>query len=143
MTDSERRCETKEEVEEVDGDQSYQISQAQSDPSIAQTTTSVLHSLSEVCTITERLRTGTGSKIWLETHIWHAKRMHMIEQWGHRIVVLSLPSVFRLLTLLDSHRLIDQQRNHSDRHTELRFMDRWYTMRVITSTSSSRGTRRV
>ena len=143
MIDSERRCETEEEVEEVDGDQSYQISQAESDPSIAQTTTSVLQSLSEVCSITERVETGTGSKIWLETHIWHAKRMHMIEQWGHRIVFPSLPPFPRLLTVLDSHRLIDQQRNHSDHHTELRFMDRWYTMRVSISTSSSRGTRRV
>jgi hypothetical protein len=26
---------------------------------------------------------------WLETHIWHAKRMHMQCQWGHRIAVRS------------------------------------------------------
>ncbi|KAK2578950.1 hypothetical protein KPH14_011154 [Odynerus spinipes] len=24
-------------------------------------------------------------KIWLETHIWHAKRFHMVEKWGYRI----------------------------------------------------------
>lgn len=24
-------------------------------------------------------------KIWLETHIWHAKRFHMTEKWGHKI----------------------------------------------------------
>ena len=24
-------------------------------------------------------------KKWLETHIWHAKRMHMETQWGYRI----------------------------------------------------------
>jgi len=24
-------------------------------------------------------------KIWLETHIWHAKRFHMIDKWGYRI----------------------------------------------------------
>lgn len=27
-----------------------------------------------------------GSKLWLETHVWHAKRMHMMEIWGHRLV---------------------------------------------------------
>lgn len=30
------------------------------------------------------------SKIWLETHIWHAKRMHMTEIWGHRLVSLKI-----------------------------------------------------
>jgi len=25
------------------------------------------------------------NKIWLETHIWHAKRFHMIDKWGCRI----------------------------------------------------------
>ncbi|XP_076281609.1 POP1 ribonuclease P/MRP subunit [Lasioglossum baleicum] len=25
------------------------------------------------------------NKIWLETHIWHAKRFHMVEKWGYRI----------------------------------------------------------
>ena len=25
------------------------------------------------------------SKVWLETHIWHAKRFHMVEKWGYRI----------------------------------------------------------
>lgn len=24
-------------------------------------------------------------KVWLETHIWHAKRFHMVEKWGYRI----------------------------------------------------------
>ena len=23
--------------------------------------------------------------VWLETHIWHAKRFHMGEQWGYKI----------------------------------------------------------
>ena len=23
--------------------------------------------------------------VWLETHIWHAKRFHMIERWGYKI----------------------------------------------------------
>ncbi|GAA5993403.1 hypothetical protein JCM11641_001169, partial [Rhodosporidiobolus odoratus] len=26
-------------------------------------------------------------KIWLETHVWHAKRMHMTEIWGHRLAL--------------------------------------------------------
>ncbi|XP_025074937.1 ribonucleases P/MRP protein subunit POP1 [Pogonomyrmex barbatus] len=25
------------------------------------------------------------NKIWLETHIWHAKRFHMINKWGYKI----------------------------------------------------------
>ncbi|XP_076634483.1 POP1 ribonuclease P/MRP subunit isoform X1 [Colletes latitarsis] len=25
------------------------------------------------------------NKVWLETHIWHAKRFHMVEKWGYRI----------------------------------------------------------
>ena len=25
-------------------------------------------------------------KIWLETHIWHAKRMHMQNMWDYRLV---------------------------------------------------------
>lgn len=25
------------------------------------------------------------NKIWLETHVWHAKRFHMIDKWGYRI----------------------------------------------------------
>lgn len=27
-----------------------------------------------------------GPVQWLETHIWHAKRMHMTELWGYRLV---------------------------------------------------------
>ncbi|CAE6414546.1 unnamed protein product [Rhizoctonia solani] len=25
------------------------------------------------------------NKTWLETHLWHAKRMHMLDIWGHRL----------------------------------------------------------
>ncbi|KAL0132065.1 hypothetical protein PUN28_000084 [Cardiocondyla obscurior] len=25
------------------------------------------------------------NKIWLETHIWHAKRFHMVDKWGYKI----------------------------------------------------------
>jgi len=28
----------------------------------------------------------SGDKTWLETHIWHAKRMHMNNIWGYRLV---------------------------------------------------------
>lgn len=27
-----------------------------------------------------------GDKTWLETHLWHAKRMHMENLWGYRLV---------------------------------------------------------
>lgn len=27
-------------------------------------------------------------KVWLETHIWHAKRMHMENLWGYRLVCI-------------------------------------------------------
>ncbi|CAH0398801.1 unnamed protein product [Chilo suppressalis] len=32
---------------------------------------------------------------WLETHIWHAKRFHMIEKWGHRIAYAPCDKAFR------------------------------------------------
>lgn len=32
----------------------------------------------------------TGDKKWLETHIWHAKRMKMENMWGFRLVGLGL-----------------------------------------------------
>ncbi|XP_014489306.1 PREDICTED: ribonucleases P/MRP protein subunit POP1 [Dinoponera quadriceps] len=34
-------------------------------------------------------------KIWLETHIWHAKRFHMIDKWGHRIANYPNDKCFR------------------------------------------------
>ncbi|KAL4712027.1 hypothetical protein ACJJTC_003694 [Scirpophaga incertulas] len=33
--------------------------------------------------------------VWLETHIWHAKRFHMIERWGHRIAYAPCDKAFR------------------------------------------------
>lgn len=30
-----------------------------------------------------------GAKRWLETHIWHAKRMKMVEMWGYKLVRMS------------------------------------------------------
>lgn len=33
--------------------------------------------------------------IWLETHIWHAKRFHMIERWGYKLANISCDKTFR------------------------------------------------
>lgn len=33
--------------------------------------------------------------IWLETHIWHAKRFHMIDRWGHRLPYASCDKTYR------------------------------------------------
>ncbi|OWR43157.1 hypothetical protein KGM_213530 [Danaus plexippus plexippus] len=35
------------------------------------------------------------NKIWLETHIWHAKRFHMVERWGHRLPHRPCDKAFR------------------------------------------------
>lgn len=32
------------------------------------------------------LRSSSVTKTWLETHIWHAKRMKMVDIWGYRLV---------------------------------------------------------
>ncbi|GAA6015972.1 hypothetical protein JCM10207_006824 [Rhodosporidiobolus poonsookiae] len=34
-------------------------------------------------------------KIWLESHVWHAKRMHMTEIWGHRLAQTPTAKSFR------------------------------------------------
>ncbi|CDO71682.1 hypothetical protein BN946_scf184915.g26 [Trametes cinnabarina] len=34
-------------------------------------------------------------KTWLETHIWHAKRMHMDNMWGYRLAVTPTEKSFR------------------------------------------------
>ncbi|XP_017064761.1 ribonucleases P/MRP protein subunit POP1 [Drosophila eugracilis] len=33
--------------------------------------------------------------VWLETHIWHAKRFHMIDRWGHRLAYASCDKTYR------------------------------------------------
>ncbi|XP_072947317.1 ribonucleases P/MRP protein subunit POP1 [Epargyreus clarus] len=33
--------------------------------------------------------------IWLETHIWHAKRFHMVDRWGHRLAYSPCDKAFR------------------------------------------------
>lgn len=35
------------------------------------------------------------NNIWLETHIWHAKRFHMISRWGHKIAFSPCDKAFR------------------------------------------------
>lgn len=40
--------------------------------------------LSENCLLPNEL-TGQGTKTWLPTHIWHAKRFHMTNLWGYRL----------------------------------------------------------
>lgn len=32
---------------------------------------------------------------WLETHIWHAKRFHMVEKWGYKLAQSSCDKTFR------------------------------------------------
>lgn len=81
-----------------------------------------------------------GSKLWLETHVWHAKRMHMIDLWGHRLVSTSLGYAtdtrkHHLIPTHSTRRLTAQQPRHSVRHTARRCMVRSCTMRVTTSTS--------
>jgi len=39
-----------------------------------------------------------GEKLWLETHIWHAKRMKMETLWGYRLVGLTLSHASRNFT---------------------------------------------
>lgn len=43
-------------------------------------------------------------KFWLETHIWHAKRFHMIEKWGCKIADRSTQKRFRT-----NYRAVTQQ----------------------------------
>ncbi|XP_036326858.1 ribonucleases P/MRP protein subunit POP1, partial [Rhagoletis pomonella] len=33
--------------------------------------------------------------VWLETHIWHAKRFHMVERWGYRLPQSSCDKTYR------------------------------------------------
>ncbi|KAJ2958269.1 hypothetical protein NQZ79_g6113 [Umbelopsis isabellina] len=39
----------------------------------------------KAATIVEEYLRRQGTKRWLETHIWHAKRMHMKNVWGYRL----------------------------------------------------------
>lgn len=33
--------------------------------------------------------------IWLETHLWHAKRFHMVDKWGYKLAQSSCDKTFR------------------------------------------------
>lgn len=43
----------------------------------------------------EMFRKRQMGKMWLETHVWHAKRMHMTEIWGHRLAERPTAKAFR------------------------------------------------
>ncbi|EMS18934.1 ribonuclease P/MRP protein subunit POP1 [Rhodotorula toruloides NP11] len=43
----------------------------------------------------ELFRQRQQNKLWLETHVWHAKRMHMTEIWGHRLAETPTAKAFR------------------------------------------------
>jgi hypothetical protein len=59
-----------------------------------------------------RLHSILGDKKWLETHLWHAKRMHMENMWGYRLVSIYRRHCFYWLKSLD--RQLNQQKNPSD-----------------------------
>ncbi|EJD52288.1 POP1-domain-containing protein [Auricularia subglabra TFB-10046 SS5] len=44
---------------------------------------------------TEKYLNRQRDKTWLETHIWHAKRMHMTTLWGYRIAEAPTAKAFR------------------------------------------------
>ncbi|GAA5882191.1 hypothetical protein JCM3774_005460 [Rhodotorula dairenensis] len=43
----------------------------------------------------EMFRKRQMGKMWIETHVWHAKRMHMTEIWGHRLADRPTAKAFR------------------------------------------------
>ncbi|KAI8986191.1 POP1-domain-containing protein [Trametes punicea] len=44
---------------------------------------------------TSRFLRRQKDKTWLETHIWHAKRMHMDNMWGYRLAITPTEKSFR------------------------------------------------
>lgn len=71
-------------------------------------------------TTTFVLSASTEDKTWLETHLWHAKRMHMNNMWGYRLV--RVDSMHHLDEKLNSvFRLPRQPRSHFVRRIELRY----------------------
>ncbi|KAI0333745.1 POP1-domain-containing protein [Cubamyces sp. BRFM 1775] len=44
---------------------------------------------------TSQLLRRQKDKTWLETHIWHAKRMHMDNMWGYRLAITPTEKSFR------------------------------------------------
>lgn len=98
------------------------------------------------CSLGARLR-ATGltqrfaeHKQWLETHVWHAKRMHMTEIWGHRLVsCVRQPVLSSRSDLLALCRPTVRPPKLSERPIAHRSMARSSTMRPITSTLSWKG----
>ncbi|GAA6020701.1 hypothetical protein JCM11491_000521 [Sporobolomyces phaffii] len=43
----------------------------------------------------EMFRKRQREKLWLGTHVWHAKRMHMIDIWGHRLAEKPTEKAYR------------------------------------------------
>ena len=37
------------------------------------------------CKLEAEYRSRQCDKAWLETHIWHTKRMHMVDKWSYRL----------------------------------------------------------
>ncbi|KAF8610299.1 POP1-domain-containing protein [Ceratobasidium sp. AG-I] len=44
---------------------------------------------------TERFLKRQKNKTWLETHLWHAKRMHMQDVWGYRLAIRPTEKSYR------------------------------------------------
>uniref|UniRef100_A0A8C4WWL5 POP1 homolog, ribonuclease P/MRP subunit n=1 Tax=Eptatretus burgeri TaxID=7764 RepID=A0A8C4WWL5_EPTBU len=45
--------------------------------------------------------------VWLETHVWHAKRFHMKERWGYRLAERPSAKTFRIsFRAMDQHCLL-------------------------------------
>ncbi|QRV86615.1 ribonuclease P/MRP protein subunit POP1 [Ceratobasidium sp. AG-Ba] len=43
----------------------------------------------------EKFANRQKNKAWLETHLWHAKRMHMQDKWGYRLAVRPTEKSYR------------------------------------------------
>jgi hypothetical protein len=70
-----------------------------------------------------------GDKNWLETHLWHAKRMHMENMWGYRLVGTLFLRRFPLIETRS--RQFNPPKNLSDRPIALLFMVPYSTMHHI------------
>lgn len=47
------------------------------------------------CNLLMEYQRRQRKQIWLETHIWHAKRFHMISKWGYKLAQSSCDKTFR------------------------------------------------
>lgn len=82
------------------------------------------------------LSASIEDKTWLETHLWHAKRMHMDNMWGYRLVRIgNMHHVDELLNLI--FRLPHQPRSPFVHRIELRCTVQSFTMHLIKLRSRS------